>query len=722
MIESESLLSCNKRRQSRFFFCGAIALLLVASGLRALPPPSSPRNAPSVLLITVDTVRADHVGCYGARNIKTPAMDALAAQGVHFDDALTPVPITLPAHVAILSGTYPMWNGVRDFTSSPLRPGVGMIAEAFERQGYATAAFVSAFVLDSSWGFKRGFETYDDQFDPHQFETRNPGNIQRRAGETVDRLLAWFKTYNARTAESKPFFVWLHLYDPHSPYDPPEPFHTRYAGHLYDGEIAYADSQLGRLFDELHKTGAYDRTLIVLLSDHGESLGEHGEDEHGFFIYRSTLRVPLIIKLPRSARTKDEARVVHAPVGTIDVAPTLLELAHIQDPLNRQFQGRSLAPLALGQSATSERPVYSESFYSRDSFGWSPLRSVSTSQYQYIAAPHAELYDNARDPGQRHNVYEQHSADTAGLRDQLQDIERRYTDNTASSNPASSLPPETVEKLRSLGYVAYSAPAITQNEGELADPKDRLQTFKSILRAEDLAAAGHIDRSDALLKSLRGTEPGLYLIPFMLGENAATAHRWPDAETNFRACVKLNPTFEQAIMGLARATFAEGKLDQARTWLELAVSQNPRNFLAYHALGLVAQAEKHGDEAEGDFEKAIEQKPDYAPAQQALGVALVEARRYGEAVQPLEKAAALGADDPVLFNYLGTAYLNTSQPQKAIQSYRKALTLKTDYTVARLNLAFAYVKTGNRPNGIREFHSLCAQDRAMCQQYEKFFQ
>ena len=721
MKKSKSPMTGDQRRLSPSYFLGVIALLLATLGLRSLPhPPSSP-NTPSVLLITVDTVRADHVGCYGAHNIKTPAMDALAAQGVRFDNALTPVPITLPAHAAILSGTYPMWNGVRDFTSSPLRPSVGLLAEAFERQGYATAAFVSAFVLDSSWGFKRGFETYDDQFDPHQFETLHPGSIQRRAGETVDHLLAWFKSYNARTPASKPFFIWLHLYDPHSPYDPPEPFHTRYAGHLYDGEIAYADSQLGRLFDELHKTGAYDRTLIVLLSDHGESLGEHGEDEHGFFIYRSTLRVPLIIKLPRSAAGKDEARVVHSPVGTIDVAPTLLELAHIQDPLSRQFQGSSLAGLALGKSMESGRPVYSETFYPRDSFGWSPLRSISTSRYQYIAAPHAELYEIGQDPGQRHNVYEQHGADTAALRDQLQVIERRYTDNTSSSSPASSLSPETVEKLSSLGYIAYSAPVVTQNEGELADPKDRLQIFRSILRAEDLAAAGQIARSDALLNSLRGAEPGLYLIPFMLGENAAKEHRWPDAENHFRACVKLNPGFGQAIMGLARATFAEGKLDEARTWLELALSQNPLNFMVYHALGLVAQAQRRGDEAQRDFEKAVEQKPDYAPAQQGLGVALVEAKRYGEALQPLEKAAALGADDPVLFNYLGTAYLNTGQPQKAIQSYRKALTMKSDYKVARLNLAFAYLKIGDHPNGIREYRALCAQDRTMCQQYEKFF-
>lgn len=281
---------------------------------------------------------------------------------------------------------------------------------------------------------------------------------------------------------------------------------------------------------------------------------------------------------------------------------------------------------------------------------------------------------------------------------------------------------ETVEKLRSLGYVAYSAPAISTDEANLADPKDRLQVFKSILEAEDLAAAGHLARSDELLASLRTAEPKLYLIPFMMGENAAKEHRWADAESNLGECLKLNPGFDQAIMAVARATFAEGKLESSRTWLELAIHRNPQNFLAYHALGLVAQSEKRMDEAKRDFQKAVELKPDYAPAEQSLGMTSVESRQYEEALKPLEKAASLGDRDAVLFNYLGTAYLNTGSPAKAIESYRKALAAKNDYSAARLNLAFAYLKMGDRTHATNEFRSLCAQDRALCQQYERFFQ
>ncbi len=668
-----------------------------------------------VLLITVDTLRADRLGCYGARRVKTPAMDALAAQGIRFDHALVQVPITLPSHVVILSGTYPMYNGVRDFTSPGLHSNVGLIAEAFKRQGYSTAAFVSAFVLDRTWGLGRGFDTYDDQFDPHQFETRNPGNIQRRADETIDRLLGWLKSHSS----GRPFFVWLHLYDPHSPYDPPEPFHSRYAGRLYDGEVAYVDSQLARLFGYLRQAGLYDRMIVALLSDHGESLGEHGEDEHGFFIYNSTLHVPLILKLPQGEAAP---RVVERPVGTIDLAPTLLELLRIRDPISRQFQGRSLASLILGKTPASEQPVYSESYYPRDSFGWSPLRGLSTRRYAYIDAPHPELYDLTKDPAERNNLYDQRRSEAATLHNELVTIERRY----AASAPASqgpALSQETLAKLKSLGYLAYSAPAApTASSGQLADPKDRLTVFKSILRATDLASAGRLAESDALLKSVAGQEPRLYLIPFMLGENASRAQHWQDAKQSFLACLKLNPSFSQGVMGLARAYLAQDQPDQARTMLDLALHQNPRNFLAYHGLGLVALREHNLEQARRNFLRATEEKPNYAPSQEQLGIVLVEMQRYGEALSVLKRAAQLGLEDPILANFLGTALANTGQVKEAIAWYEKALRMRDDYAPARLNLAFAYLKINDRANAKRQFQKVCQQSPALCQQYRQRFQ
>jgi choline-sulfatase len=671
-----------------------------------------------VLLITVDTLRADRVGCYGARRVETPAMDGLAAEGIRFASAYAQVPITLPSHAVILTGTYPMSNGVRDFTSPGVPPNVGLLAEAFKRQGYSTAAFVSAFVLDRTWGFARGFDTYDDHFDPKQFETQNPGNIQRRADRTIDRLLAWLRARDTSQPASQPFFVWLHLFDPHSDYNPPEPYRTRYAGRLYEGEVAYTDSQLVRLLAALRKSGAYDRSLIVLLSDHGESLGEHGEDEHGFFIYNSTVHVPLIVKPPRGQAA---ARVVERPVGTIDVAPTILDLLRLRDPLSRQFQGTSLASLVLGKTAPAERPVYAETYYPSNSFGWAPLRSLTTRRLRFIEAPRAEIYDLAADPQESRNLMDQRRAEAEALRAQLREFERRYA-GQAGVAQGPPLSPETVEKLKSLGYVAYSAPTAPAATADLADPKDRLRTFRSILRATDLAALGRFEDSNALLASAQADEPKLYLIPFMLAENATRARRWAEAEMQFQATLKLNPSFQQAVMGLARTHLAQGKAEQAKPWLELAVHQNPRNFLAHHGLGLVARQQKNLEEARRQFAKAVEEKPNYAPSQQELGIVLVELQRFSEALAPLRRAAELSPENPVVANYLGVAYSNTGRLKEAVESYQTALRLKGDYAVARLNLAFAYQKQGDGPSARREFETLCRESPPLCQQYRNRFE
>ena len=692
------------------------ALVLIASA--AAQAQSLLTAKRPVLLITVDTLRADRLGCYGARRVATPAMDALAGDGVRFETAYAQVPITLPSHAVILTGTYPMYNGVRDFTSTGIPPNVGLLAEAFQRQGYATAAFVSAFVLDSTWGFGRGFETYDDHFDPRQFETQNPGNIQRRANETIERLLKWLRARGSSEQARHPFFVWLHLFDPHSDYNPPQPFRSQYVGRPYDGEVAYTDSQLARLFAELRKTGIYDRALIVLLSDHGESLGEHGEDEHGFFIYNSTLRVPMIVKPPRGVAGP---RVVQQPVGTIDVAPTLVELARIRDPLSRQFQGTSLASLVLGKSASADRSVYAESYYPRNSFGWAPLRSLSTRRFHFIEAPWPEIYDLSADPDEKRNLLDQRRAEAEALRAQLADFERRYSAPMAAAK-GPPLSPDTLEKLKSLGYVAYSAPTPVAASSPLPDPKDRLKTFRAILRATDLASLGRVEESNALLMSAQAEEPKLYIVPFMLAENATRARRWDEAETQFLACLKLNPSFQQAVMGLARTYLAQGKAEKARPWLELAVHENPQNFLAYYGLSLVARQQKRFEDAQRNLARAIELKPNYAPSHQELGVLLVDAQQYAEGLKSLQRAAELGPENVVLANYLGIAYANTGRLKEAIEAYQRTLRMKSDYAPTRLNLVFAYLKLGDRASARREFRTLCQQSATLCEQFRGRFE
>src|SRR6202051_3940604 len=284
-----------------FFMIGVMLALGVATFAQAIPTrpvpakqlPRAGFTKPNVILITIDTLRADHVGCYGAQGVKTPTLDGLARDGVVFEHALSQVPLTWPSHAVILTGTYPFQNGVQDFTGQPLDPQIRSVAQAFKQSGYSTGAVVSAFVLDRSWGLARGFDLYDDAFSAENFETKDAGLVDRRAGESVAHAIGWLKKTPRR-----PFFLWLHLYDPHSPYDPPEPYRSEYRSHLYDGEIAYADHELGNLVSWLKQNHLYDASLIVALSDHGESLGEHGEDEHGFFVYNATVHVPLIVKPP----------------------------------------------------------------------------------------------------------------------------------------------------------------------------------------------------------------------------------------------------------------------------------------------------------------------------------------------------------------------------------------------------------------------------------------
>src|SRR5581483_11998474 len=358
---------------------------------------------------------------------KTPTLDGLARDGILFEHAMAQVPLTFPSHAAILTGTYPFQNGVQDFTSPPLDPRFRSIAQAFKQNGYVTGGVVSAFVLDRSWGLARGFDFYDDSFSPEDFQTKEPGLVDRKARDSLDRTIRWLTKDWQTKGSRRPFFLWLHLYDPHSPYEAPEPYFTQYRERPYDGEIAYADHELGRLIAWLKRNQLYERTLIAALSDHGESLGEHGEQEHGFFLYNSSLRVPLIVKPPagRGFSPKRES----APVETIALAPALLLLAGVKDEIEKQFSspallgGRARPPLHdhAGEDAGA-RPAYSETFYPFSSFGWSPLHSIESGHYRYVDAPRPELYDDAADPEEKHDLAGQQPATLAVLKDKLQSL------------------------------------------------------------------------------------------------------------------------------------------------------------------------------------------------------------------------------------------------------------------------------------------------------------
>ena len=683
-----------------------IVLVLLASQALGSATPSVP---PNILLITVDTLRADRLGCYGYAEGETPAIDALARDGVLFEHAIAQVPLTWPSHAAIMTGTYPFSNGVQDFTGQPLSPDFRTLAESLKDQGYATGAVVSAFVLDRSWGLDRGFDSYYDAFSGQDFLQKNLGLVDRKAKESVDQALEWL---NDLPDPDQPFFLWLHLFDPHSPYDPPEPYRSRYRQRPYDGEVAYMDNQLGRVFRWMEERGLYENALIVFVSDHGESLGEHGEAEHGFFVYNSTVHVPLIVKPPAAAALP--ARRIPAAVETLSLAPTILDLAAIQDPIQKQFQAGSLLGLMTAGKEARGQAAYSETFYPFSSFGWSPLRSLQTASHHYIEAPEAELYDLHVDPEEKHNLASEEPDLVASLRQQFQQLVGRHQQPLPQES-TSGLSAEAVEKLRSLGYVAYRSPAAgSVLTGELSDPKAKLAEYNAILQATDALQAGDYDSARSILAKVQDTDPEIYLIPFLLGQAASRQGDWTSAATEFEKSLKLNPNFDQAMTGLARALHRAGKHVPAQRWLRRALRLNPNNYRAWYQLARV-QSRRDKSAAAASLQKVLSIQPNFSPALRDLGLLRIQEKKYTEAAKNLEKAVQFGLTDPATHNYLGIAYSRTNRLGGAVDSYRRALASDPDFAEAHLNLALAYQRLKRIADAQREYEIACRLKKNFCQ-------
>jgi len=707
------------------FLAFSLALLITVAIGRAAPAQSAPANTPqtklhagstlrsqatrpNVILITIDTLRADHVGCYGAQSVKTPILDSLANDGVVFERAISQVPLTWPSHAVILTGTYPFQNGVQDFTGQPLAPQFRSVAQAFQKAGYSTGAVVSAFVLDRSWGLSRGFDFYDDAFSAETFEKKETGLVDRRAAESVAHAIAWLKKTPRR-----PFFLWLHLYDPHSPYDPPEPYRSQYRTHLYDGEIAYADHELGNLMSWLKQNKLYDSSIIVALSDHGESLGEHGEDEHGFFVYNSTVHVPLIVKPPAGSGTASGRR--SEPVETAAVGPTLLELAGVKDPIQDQFQSPALFARDGNKttgSETTKDPAYSETFYPFSSFGWSPLHALESERFHFIQAPKPALYDLETDPGETRNILNDQPATVAVLTQKMQTL-LAHNPFAGQNPPSGNLSPDAQEKLRALGYfgfhAAVSADALKQG---LSDPKDKLWEFNAILKAQDAFQRDDNDKAEALLTEVQQKDPKIYVIPFMLGESALKQQNWQKAADELQRCLDLNPDFDNAMTGLSRALANLGRIEEANTWLDKALQSNSQNYRAWYQKGLLEANNPLA--AKSAYENALAIQPNFSAAQRELGILLFAQKNYEAAASHLEKAIALGLDDARLHNFVGICYNRTNRTARAVHEFQLAITLDPNLAEAHLNLAFAHQILHQPKAAQQEYATACKLEQAFC--------
>jgi len=643
---------------------------LAASALAAAPPP------PNVILITLDTVRADRMGFLGSKRGLTPNLDTMARQSVVFTRAYSQVPLTAPSHATILTGTYPQFNQVSDF-QVPLAQELPYAPEILRTHGYHTAAFVGAIILDPNArfapGFDRGFDTYDAGFRTwHSGEDRYH-TTERRGGEVVAHALAWLNQH-----PRGPFFMWVHLYDPHHPYDPPEPYKSKYASAPYDGEIAYTDSVVGKFLSQLRARGLYDNSVIAVMADHGEALGDHGEDTHGIFLYDETIHVPLVIKLPgaassgknpagkASAKKAAAGKRIENPVELVDVLPTILQAVKI--PVPPEVQGESLlgmltmkpkpapAESAPAIAATSpDQPAYAETDYPHRAYGWSPLRALRTGKYLYIKAPRQELYDRLADPKSEHDLSSASTAVTSTLAGQLD----AFREKTSSSReaPKAVVDPEAQTKLAALGYMASGgngASASAKDQG--ADPKDKIEIANMSNQANFLFEDQRCQEAVPLLQQLIAREADASLPYVQLGRCLILMKDFPKAVPVLRKIVESRPDLTISRFQLSMALLATGDIAGAVPELEIVVARIPNWERARLLLANVYLQTDRLPEAIKQCEKMLEFDPNHYPTNLLLGRILLLSGDAEAALPRLIKAAALQPEAPEPHMLLTRAY------------------------------------------------------------------
>ncbi len=622
-----------------YFFCGVSLFCRADSKDEQL----------NLLLVTIDTLRADRLSCYGSREVKTPNIDSLAQEGVLFIRAFANSAMTLPSHTNILLGTTPSYHGVHDNSNFIVREKFLTLAEHLKKYGYATGAVIGAFPLDSRFGLTQGFDLYDDNYGsqgPEEFTY-----VERKAAVVIDKALGWLQD------KRSPWFLWIHCFDPHQPYDPPEPFKTQFKGRPYDGEVAYVDSVLGKLFTYLKENDLEDKTLIILTADHGESLGEHGEMTHGYFAYNATLWVPLIIFSPGMKSAQVTQNVSH-----IDIFPTVCDILGIEKP--DSLQGSSLVPLMQGRPL-SDRDIYFESLTAYYNRSWAPLRGYIEGSKKFIDSPLPELYDLEKDFHELNSLAQ--GTDLNKYKLNLEKLVKRQS-SPQESEAQQKADKETQEKLRSLGYISSPQPVLKKDFTAKDDLKVLLPYHNKWMKAMVSHQNGKIDEGIALLKEI----------------------------------ISERKDFDLAYTYLANYYKEQGKLREAVETLQAAYQNNPLSFRIITIYGIFLVDQGRYDEAIEILKKGL-MLIDYDPeVWNYLGVAYWNKGSYHEALKAYERALALDWNYPIVFNNVGSLYLsiflkNGQQDafQKAIENFKKAIELDPGYASAYNGLGAALKMAGN---------------------------
>lgn len=662
---------------------------------------------PNVILLTIDTLRADHLGAYGAADVSTPAIDRLAREGTRFTNAATTVPFTLPAHSSIMTGTYPPVHGVRENVGYALGDDAPTLATLLGSAGYRTAGFVSAFVLDSQWGIGRGFDRYHDDFDTSAMESRNLGSVQRDGAETLESVVAWLDE-----RPEGPFFLWMHLFDPHDPYEPVEPWASRYPGRPYAGEVAYTDSIVGRFREALEERGLLEDSVVILTADHGEGLGDHGEAYHGYFIYESTTHVPLIVRAPGVAA----GREVAAAVSHVDLLPTILEVTGIEP--QQQAQGRSLVPLLLAgesEEASAERIAYTESYYALLHYGWAPLRSLRMGSYKYIEAPREELYELITDPREQDNVAPQRAATSVRLGERLDELVAQMELGADEVRSAPDLDEDTLRQLRALGYIAGRGSVdIAGDHRTRADPKDKIELHRLIMGAQSDIGRGDEDAAEAALLRVLERDPEILDANQMLGNIVGQRGDHAAALPYFQRALQIDPEHEPSLFGLATAYRLLGRTDEALVGYRRLLEINPTDSktvlatadihmergrvvdatellrgavdagqqvppMLYNKYGEILVLQGRAERAEEWFRKAAEANPELGQPLFNLAVLREESGRLPQAVELYEEALERTPDHfQALFN-LGRLMGILGRPERQLQLYERSIEANPEF-------------------------------------------
>lgn len=699
-FSSSAFAGFNRRR----WWLAAAGLALLGLAYWALRPAGASRGGEhrpgrwNVVLVTIDTLRADHVSAYGKGRADTPAIDALASEGVLFEHCVAQAPLTLPSHASLLAATQPLFHRVRDNGAFQAPPELELLSEVLHARGFATAAFIGGYVLHGKWGLNQGFDLYSDRFDPGSEST-----LVLQAKKPAATVLADARGWLQENGDRR-FFAWIHLYDPHFPYEPPPPFDRR-GSDPYRGEVEYADHELGGFISYLREKGWYDRTLVVVASDHGEGLNDHGEQKHGYFLYETTIHVPLIMRAPIPFAAKN----VPQTVQLVDVAPTILDLLEIPAPAG--WQGKTMRRLMAGKADERFGSAYCETWYPRLHYGWSPLKAFYNDRQKYIYSPRDELYDLERDPGEQRNLAGERPRQRSDLRGRGLAFMQAAGRGALTPGSIAVMNAEDRRRLAALGYLGGSmAPA--DDGSPLADPKDKLPDYIAFGKAFALLGDGRWQEALDAARGIVGRNPGFADAVNLEGNALLAGGRYAEALDAFRRGLALKPEDPNYRLDLLKTLEKMGKLEDAASAALRFLRDAPSDATLIAALGRIRLEQKRDEEGLQALQQALAADPGIYPRLNQAAEILIARQAFSGARQLLLGVLAATPRAAGSHYLLGQIAEGEGNAGAAMDFYRRELEIDAKRFEAAVNLANLLKQGGQLAEAARYYRmAIVANDK-----------